>query len=217
MFCTQVSSDIQPSVSAEEQCQPSTSRDVGSPNPALPTFTLYDLKKFQFNFLNEAQLAYCEELFMQKNFKEPNPIYQAWLQLKLASLPTEAEALQAVLHKHSPENLPKRKKMASKNVPVGPPRFNPISQEWVEILEARENQATILSAKAKKTNVVESQEAGPAMATDKTVTPAKTFECDQCGKFYATKGSLRTHKYNHKKSQQMTVGSAVKDMEQQED
>ena len=66
--------------------------------------------------------------------------------------------------------------MASKNVPVGPPRFNPISQEWVEILEARENQATILSTKAKKTNVVESQEAGPAMATDQSVTPAKTFE-----------------------------------------
>ena len=129
MFCTQVPSNEQPSVSAEVPCQPSTSSDVGSANPALPTFILYDLKKFQFNFLSEAQLAYCEQFFMQKNFKEPNPIYQAWLQLKIASLPTEADALQAVLQKHSPENLPKRRKTSIKNVPDGPSRFNPISQE----------------------------------------------------------------------------------------
>ena len=49
------------------------------------------------------------------------------------------------------------------------------------------------------------------------VIQSKTFECDQCGRFYTTKGSLRTHKYNHKKSQQTSVGSTVKDMQQQED
>ena len=119
MFCTQVPFNKQPSVSVEAPCQPSTSRDVRSANPALPPFTLYELRKFQFNFFSEAQLAYCEQLFIQKNFKEPNPLYLAWLQLKLASLPTEAEALQGVLQKHSPENLPKQRKASNKNVPVG--------------------------------------------------------------------------------------------------
>ena len=30
----------------------------------------------------------------------------------------------------------------------------------------------------------------------------KNFECDQCGKTYGTKASLRTHIYNHSKKQQ---------------
>ena len=58
------------------------------------------------------------------------------LPLKLASQPTEAEALQSVLIARTPIVLPKTtKKRARRKVPDESARFNPISPEWKVILE----------------------------------------------------------------------------------
>ena len=220
IFATQVPSLIQNDVPTELQLQPSSSIDAKSPDPLLPIFTPYDLKKFQFNFLTESQLVQCEKLFLERNFTEPNPIYQAWLQLKLASLPTEGEALQAVLQKHAPKNLPKWKKAVIHKVPYGAARFNPISQDWVKILEDRDSNASAPPpAKTIKTTAapmpttapgitaaIQPQEDVAAIGPEQPYKATlKSFECEQCGRFYSTKASLRTHKYQHKKSQQQNA------------
>ena len=170
--------------------QPVSNTSVKIPDPGLPTFTPRDLLKFEFNFLTESQLARCEELYKERNFTKPNPIYQSWLQLKLASLPTEVGALQDVLASHSPHNIPKRRKLAKCDEPIRAARFNPISDEWVNILETWES-----TDSTNKQNV--SMVAAPVPPGIVEPDVKKNFECVECGKFYSTKGSLRTHKYQH--------------------
>ena len=192
---------IQPKSIAD---QPSSSTSVKIPDPRLPTFTNRDLLKFEFNFLTESELARCEELFKEGNFTEPNPIYQSWLRLKLASLPTEVGALQDVLASHSPHNIPKRRKVVKRDEPIGAARFNPISDEWVNILETRESTDAV-----KKQNVSISAASEPLRIVEPDI--KKTFECLECGKFYSTKGSLRTHKYQHQKKAQEVQSPALQE------
>ena len=100
----------------------------------LPVFNARNLMQFEAIFLTEPQLKECNHMF-QNRVKSSNAIYLAWKALKAASLPTEEEALQAVLESHTPQNLPKRKGHSGRKVPDGVGRFNPISDEWKAIME----------------------------------------------------------------------------------
>ena len=54
---------------------------------------------------------------------------------KSASLPTEKVALEAFIQSHTPQNIPKRKARSGRNVAQGASRFNPISDDWTEIMK----------------------------------------------------------------------------------
>ena len=101
----------------------------------LPTFTSCTLYQFEAIFLLPDQLQKIEEMFDLKNFTESNPLYQSWLPLKRASLPTEQQAIETVLASHTPKNVPKRKTKRTSTYPVGPARFNLTSNECQEILQ----------------------------------------------------------------------------------
>ena len=70
------------------------------------------------------------KLFSAKKFAVSEPIFHSWLSLKLASIPTEAEALDRVLKAHTMGNVPKRKQKRNQN---------PTSPEWVSVLEDQES------------------------------------------------------------------------------
>ena len=53
----------------------------------------------------------------------------------MASLPIEEEAVQAALESQTPKNIEKKKTRSGRKVPDGVGRFNPISDEWIEIME----------------------------------------------------------------------------------
>ena len=73
----------------------------------------------------------------------PNPVSQELPQLKFTSLPTEAEALRSILKAQTPAAIPKRAaKRTGKKVHDGATWFDPISKEWKEILEEREDKTT---------------------------------------------------------------------------
>ena len=74
--------------------------------------------------------------------------------LKLVSLPTESEALQFVLMIRTPTAiLNKTTKQAGRKVPERAAHFNPISQEWKIIMEAK-NAQEIVSKKGKTRKVI---------------------------------------------------------------
>ena len=79
-------------------------------------------------FLTDSQVKKFHEMFF-KGVKSSNAIYLAWKALKSASLPTEAEAVDAVLKAHTPEKILKRKTRGGRKVPNGPSRFDPTSPE----------------------------------------------------------------------------------------
>ena len=101
------------------------------------------LLQFEAVFLTEIQQKNFQQLFDERKFEEPNPVFQSWLPLKFASLPTEAEALKSILKAHTPAAIPKQTaKRTGKKVPDGAARFDPVSKEWKEILEEREDKTT---------------------------------------------------------------------------
>ena len=102
----------------------------------MPSATPRMLMQFEAIFLTESQIKSFNQLYKERKFSEQNPVFQLWLPLKLASQPTEAEALKSVLTARTPIILPKStKKRAGRKVPDGNARFNPISPEWKVILE----------------------------------------------------------------------------------
>ena len=79
------------------------------------------------------------QLYKERKFDVPNPVFRSWLPLKLASLPTESAALQEVLVARTPTNIPKKiAKQAGRKVPEGAARFNPLSPEWKIIMETKD-------------------------------------------------------------------------------
>ena len=107
-----------------------------------------------------------------KAVKTSNAIYLAWKALKSASLPTEAEAVDAVLKAHTPENILKRKARGGRKVPDGPPRFDPTSPEWRTCMEEA-TAAKKAKATPKKKTVVNKKTA-PKKTTPKKTMPKKT-------------------------------------------
>jgi hypothetical protein len=47
------------------------------------------LKKFELLLMTPAQVEEFEENVEAKNFDIPEPLYKSWLQLKVATIPTE--------------------------------------------------------------------------------------------------------------------------------
>ena len=75
-------------------------------------------------------------------------------------------------------------------------KYNHIKKEMIEeakdIKEVVDNEVTI------QENVKKIEDGG------------ETFPCDQCGRIYGTKGSLRTHKYNHIKKELKPEDTQIK-------
>ena len=109
----------------------------------MPSGTPKMLLQFEAMFLTDIQQKNFQQLFDERKFEEPNPVFQSWLPLKVASLPTEAEALKSILKARTPAAIPKRTaKRTGKKVPDAAARFDPVSKEWKEILEEREDKTT---------------------------------------------------------------------------
>ena len=59
--------------------------------------------------------------------------------LIIFSVKTESQVLDSVLGNHTAKNIPKHVTKRKANVPNGPPRYDPSSQEWIEIMQNRED------------------------------------------------------------------------------
>ena len=120
----------------------------------VPKFSTDDriihLNKFEVLMLTPDQLEEFRQNFSKRNFKIDEPMFQSWLTLKLASIPSESEALQRVLKAHTASNIPKRINKRKTNTPVGVARYNPASPEWVEILTLQQENKKKTPPKTKK-------------------------------------------------------------------
>ena len=74
----------------------------------------------------------------EKGYYCAEPLYSSLLALKVATIPTEDEALNFVLSSHTAENLPKRAKKRNVNILTGPMRYDPSSSARVKILKETE-------------------------------------------------------------------------------
>ena len=74
----------------------------------MPSATLRMLLQFEAVFLTEIQQKNFQQLFDERKFEEPNPVFQSWLPLKVASLPTEAEAVKSILKAQTPAAIPRQ-------------------------------------------------------------------------------------------------------------
>ena len=142
-----------------------------STDPEMPTFTPRTLLQFETIFLTDSQVKKFEEMFC-KAVKTSNPIYLAWKALKSACLPTEAEAVDAVLKAHTPENILKRKARGGRKVPGAPSRFDPTSPEWRTCMEEATAAKKAKATPKKKT--VENKKTAPKKTLLKKTPPKKT-------------------------------------------
>ena len=74
------------------------------------------------------------KFFLEKNISIQEPIFKAWLVLKNASLPSEAQVLEKIIEDHTAKNIQKKKTNRKRNLPEGPARYDPSSPEWETIL-----------------------------------------------------------------------------------
>ena len=104
----------------------------------VPDFSLKDrgrqLQKFEMLLLSEETIDEFNQLFSERNLDAQEPLFQSWLILKNASLPTEDQALKKVLQDHTASNVSKKKTNRKRNLPLGPARYDPVSPEWEAIL-----------------------------------------------------------------------------------
>ena len=89
---------------------------------------------FEGVFLTEEQVQRCEEMYLNK-VKSSNPLHLSWKALKEGSMGMEEKAVEAVIATPTPKNIEKRKTRSGRKVPDGPGHFNPIYQEWKDILD----------------------------------------------------------------------------------
>ena len=100
----------------------------------MPVFNNRMLHQFEAIFLTEDQKNMFEKMFHDKKLDNKNTLFQSWLPMKLATLPSEVQALDAVIESRSPKDIPQRKKRTNRGLPVGQDRFNPTSEEWKKIM-----------------------------------------------------------------------------------
>ena len=140
-----------------ENCSASDDTRNSQELSSTPEVSLADranhLLKYEVLLLTKNQIEEFNQLFNERNLSSAEPLFQAWLVLKNASLPTEDQALQNVLQSHTASNVPKKKTAIRRNLPIGPGRYNPSGPEWESILEEREKKKkTSPSPKKKKSN-----------------------------------------------------------------
>ena len=120
---------------------------------SIPIFSLEErkeqLEKFEVLLLKKNQVKEFNELFMKKQYSVKEPLYSAWLNLKFASVGTEADAINYVLNSKIAKNVPKRKTVRKDFRPKGPPRHDPTSAEWQSVL-IEQQQKNQKSAKKRK-------------------------------------------------------------------
>ena len=75
-----------------------------------------------------------------------------------------------VLNRHTAENLPKRQPKRNQNVPKGTARFNPNSEEWMNILESKGK----TEVAKKNTGIQENNGNGPNKRKKTTAKNSKT-------------------------------------------
>ena len=95
----------------------------------------------------------------------PNPIYRAWVVLKLAAVGSPQESFDFVLEKRVPRNLPRPKPKIKRIQPDGEQRYHIQSQGWMDILESRE------AADAAKSNNNNNNKTKRASASEKCSQP----------------------------------------------
>jgi hypothetical protein len=88
------------------------------------------LMKFEVLLLNPDQVEEFNVKVSSGLMDSGEPLYQAWLHLKLPTQPTESEAILQVLGIHTASNIPKRDRKRNAVVPDGPSRYDPSSQQW---------------------------------------------------------------------------------------
>ena len=119
------------------------------PTPPVLEFSLADrlsqLHKYEIVFLTPEQILQFNECFAARSILSSEPLFQAWIAFKNATLPTEEQAVANVLSEHTASNVQKKKTNRKVNKPVGPARYDPNSPEWEQIL---------LEQSEKKKNVV---------------------------------------------------------------
>ena len=150
--------------------QPSTSVKCLSD---LPDFTPHNLYQFEAVFLTKEQVEKCEQMYRDR-VKSSNGIYLAWKALKVATLPTEAEAVDSVLESHSPNNIQKRKAPSGRKVPTGMARWDPTSKEWMEIYEETAAKKAKPKTARKVSNGKDTASAKKSSAGKKSTVPKQT-------------------------------------------
>ena len=99
---------------------------------SVPQFTLAEratqLNKYEVLLLTPEQVSEFNRHFTERSLDIMEPLFQAWLVLKNASLPTESQAL------HTSTNIPKKKTTRKRNLPEGPARYDISSPESENML-----------------------------------------------------------------------------------
>ena len=108
------------------------------PTPPVLEFSLAErinqLQKYEIVFLTPEQILQFSECFEARSLSSSEPLFQAWVVFKNATLPTEEQAVTNVLSEHTASNVQKKKTTRKVNKPVGPARYDPNSPEWEQIL-----------------------------------------------------------------------------------
>ena len=109
---------------------------------SVPQFTLAEVL-----LLTPEQISEFNRHYTERNLDSVEPLFQAWLVLKNASLPTESQALQEVIANHTATNIPKKKTTRKRNLHDGPSRYDISSPEWENILIEQASKKTGPAAK----------------------------------------------------------------------
>ena len=124
-----------------------------------------DLICFRKVGLVSEQISEFTPLFKERKIDVKEPLFQSWLSLKIASVPSEAEAIKLVLSKHTASGVPKRKARRQVNLQVGPARYDPSSPEWKQILVEQEEK----KSKTRKSPKVSDENKNPKHARKENV------------------------------------------------
>ena len=112
-----------PSVIVPKTVKESTQPKVTTVPPSSLDERKTMLTKFEVLLMNPSQVTEFNFLYEQKSWVQDEPLFSSWLTLKLATIPTEKEALDNILSSHKAINVAKRKTKRKQSLPSGPSRL----------------------------------------------------------------------------------------------